>query len=156
MQKTAIDCAISYLAARDRTKAEMIQHLKDKRFDPSEISSAIIRLEDLGFINDEKFADGFVHSRLAVKPHSKNDLRRQLLVRKVPEPIVQVVIDRISDDSDFENALSVTRKFFRQFHELDPELRRRRILTRLQSRGYSYAVSQRALESVEYSTDNKL
>lgn len=156
MQKTAIECAISYLASRDRTKAEMIQHLKDKRFNSSEISSAIIRLEELGFINDEKFADGFVHSRLAAKPHSKSDLRRQLISRKVPEPIVQIVLDQISDDSDYENALSVTRKFFRQFRELDPELRRRRILSRLQSRGYSYDVSKRALESVEYSSDNKL
>lgn len=149
MRVSAMDRAMSYLTSRDRTKKEMFLYLKEKGFDSLEISSVIERLEDLGLINDEKYAEGFVRSRLASKPHSKNSLYRQLMAHQVPESIIGSVLDDIPEDSDYENALSVAVKFCRQFRDLDPELRRRRVLTRLQSRGFSYEVSRKAFETAE-------
>lgn len=144
-----MDRAMSYLTSRDRTKQEMLLYLKDKGYDTEEIAAVIARLEELGLIDDEKYAEGFVRSRLAAKPHSKSSLYRQLYTHHVPETIIDSVLDHVPEDSDFENALSVASKFCRQFRELDPDLRRRRVLTRLQSRGYSYEISRRAYERAE-------
>lgn len=149
MRDSAMDRAMSYLTLRDRTKKEMILYLKDKGFDPAEISSVIVRLEELGLIDDEKYADGFIRSRLATKPHSRSSLYRQLYAHHVPDQVIENALSSIPEDSDFENALSVAIKFCRHFRELDRELKRHRVLTRLQSRGYSYDVSRRAYECAE-------
>lgn len=146
-----MDRAMSYLTSRDRTKSEMLKYLADKGFDAEETAIVIARLEELGLVDDENYAEGFVRSRLASKPHSKSSLYRQLSAHHVPEAIIDSVLDNIPEDSDFENALSVASKFCRQFRALEPDLRRRRVLTRLQSRGYTYEISRRAYECAENS-----
>ncbi len=149
MRVSAMDLAMSYLASRDRTRKEILLYLTDKGFDTSDISSVIQRLEELRLIDDRKYAENFVRSRLASKPHSKMSLYHQLLSHQIPEQIIESVLDDIPEDSDYENALLLAVKFFRQFRDLDPVLRRQRVLSRLQFRGYTYDISKRVFEYVE-------
>ena len=56
-------------------------------------------------------------------------------------------MEQTDEDDERENALSVARKFARQFKDLEPDKRRMRVMSRLQARGYGYDTARNALET---------
>ena len=144
-----MDCALSYLTARDRTVREMQQYLDKKDYGEADVDAAIERLKELGLLDDRRFAERFIKTRLASKPLSRAHLYRQLMEHGIDAAIVSETLDALTDDGELENALAVARKFYRQFTSLEPEKRRQRVLMRLQSRGFGYEMSQKAFSMAE-------
>ena len=142
-----MEYAMNYLTAKDRTVSEMQSHLDDADFGEADVDACIERLKDLGLLDDRRYAIRFVETRLATKPVSKRHLYEQLKGHGLSEEDIRAAIELADADTEAENALSVARKFARQFSSLEPEKRRERIYSRLQARGYSYDVSRRAVET---------
>ena len=53
------------------------------------------------------------------------------------------------DDAEQSNARTIAEKYCRQFSKLEPQLRRQRVLSRLQARGFAYDTSIQAFDAVE-------
>ena len=147
-----MDYALSYLTGKDRTCREMQKYLDEKEFGEADIDSTIARLEELGLIDDNRYAIRFVQTRLASKPLSKEHIRRQLLEHHIDSDIINHAISEIPEESDLNNATLIATKFIRQFSDLDAEKRRIRVLSRLQSRGFSMDVCYKAYEQA-YAND---
>lgn len=144
-----MDCALSYLTARDRTVREMQRHLDQKEYGEADVDAVIERLIELGLLNDRRYAEQFVATRLKTKPLSRAHLYRQLTEHGIDAAIVSETLDALADDGELENALAVARKFYRQFASLEPEKRRQRVLMRLQARGFGYDTCQKAFSIAE-------
>ena len=145
--QSPMDYATKYLTAKDRTVSEMQAFLDSKEFGEADVDACIERLKELGLLDDRRYAQRFVETRLATKPVSRRHLREQLIAHGLSDADVRDALELAGDDTEAENALSVARKFARQFSDLPPEKRRERLFGRLQARGYSYDVSRRAVET---------
>ena len=141
-----MDYAMKYLTTRYRTESEMIAYLDSKDFGEADVDATIERLKSLGLIDDERFAKRFVETRLATKPISQRHLFEQLRAHGLSEEHIEAALAQTDEDTESENALSIARKFARQFRDLEPQKRRERVFSRLQARGFSYDVSRRAVE----------
>ena len=141
-----MDYAMSYLTARDRTVFEMQTYLDGKEFGEADVEATVGRLQELGLLNDRRFAAQFVQTRLATKPLSRAHLYRQLAEHHIDKEIIVEALAELPDETELENAVAVAEKFARQFAALEPEKRRQRILSRLQARGYGYDVCYKALD----------
>lgn len=141
--------ALKYLTAKDRTVSEMQAYLDGKDFGEADVDAAIDRLKELGILDDRRYAQRFVETRLASKPVSSAHLREQLRGHGLNQEDIEAAMDTIGADSDQTNALTVARKYYRQFRALDPEKRRERVLSRLTARGFSYDVSRKAFEKAD-------
>ena len=73
-----MEYAMKYLTVKDRTVSEMQKYLDGKDFGEADIDAAIARLIELGLLNDARYAQRFVETRLAAKPVSKRHLYEQL------------------------------------------------------------------------------
>jgi regulatory protein len=144
-----MDLALKYLTAKDRTVSEMQAYLDGKDFGEADVDATIDRLRELGILDDRRYAQRFVETRLASKPVSSAHLREQLRGHGLSQEDIDAAMDTIDARSDMDNALTVARKYFRQFHALDSEKRRERVLSRLTARGFSYDVSRKAFETAE-------
>ncbi len=142
-----MDYAMKYLALKDRTVSEMQTYLDGKDFGEADVDATVERLKELGLLDDRRYAQRYVETRLATKPVSQRHLYEQMKGHGIPEEDIREAMELTDDDAERENALAVARKFARQFAELEPEKRRMRVLSRLQARGYSYDVSRQALET---------
>ncbi len=142
-----MDCAMSYLTARDRTVYEMQTYLDGKDYGEADVEATIARLKELGLLDDRRFAEQFVKTRLATKPLSRSHLYRQLAEHHIDKEIIAETLSELPDETELENAVAVAEKFARQFASLEPEKRKQRVLSRLQSRGYGYDACFKALDA---------
>ena len=148
-----MEYAMSYLTARDRTEREMQTYLDSKEFGEADIDATLFRLKELGLIDDRRYAEQFVRTRLATKPVSRAHLYRQLLEHQIPKEHIAEALDAVDPDEELKHAIAVAEKFYRQFLNLDSQVRKQRVLSRLQARGYGYDISSKAYQSVEDETE---
>ena len=141
-----MDYAMKYLTAKDRTVSEMQAYLDEKDFGEADVDATIARLQELGLLDDRRYAQRFVETRLASKPVSRRHLYEQMKGHGISEEYIREAMELADSDTERENALSIARKFVRQFADLEPEKRRARVLNRLEARGYSYDTARNALE----------
>ncbi len=142
-----MDYAMKYLTVKDRSVSEMQAYLDEKDFSEADVNATVERLIELGLLDDRRYAQRFVETRLATKPVSRRHLYEQLKGHNIPEEAIREAMELVSKDAERENALSVARKFARQFASLEPDKRRLRVLNRLQARGYSYEDARAAAET---------
>ena len=141
-----MDYAMKYLTAKDRTVSEMQAYLDEKDFGEADVDATVARLQELGLLDDRRYAQRFVETRLASKPVSRRHLYEQMKGHGISEEYIREAMELADSDTERENALSIARKFVRQFADLEPEKRRARVLNRLEARGYSYDTARNALE----------
>jgi regulatory protein len=143
-----MDAALSFLSSRARTVREVENKLDSLNYGEYEVYQVVERLKELGYLDDAKYAEDFIESRLATKPVSRRKLREQLFAHFVPPETIAGALSAISDGDEARNALAVAEKYFRQFAHLEDAERCMRTTRRLMGRGFEYAAAKQALVSV--------
>lgn len=146
---TPMDAALKYLTSKPRTIREMERHLDSCNYGEFEVYQVVERLKELDYLNDEKYAEEFVRSRLASKPVSRRKLYQQMATHELPREIIEAALEGVDDGCEQESAREVAEKFSRQLAELPEEERRDRVLRRLAGRGYDFDVARAAWDSLQ-------
>lgn len=144
--RTPMDAALRYLAARPCTVREMERHLDACNFGEFEVAQTVDRLRELSYLDDAKYAEDFVRTRLNTKPVSREKLRAQMLGHELAAETVDAALQTIDDGLELENAASIARKYWKQLAHYEEPERRQRLLLRLTGRGFSYETARRAAE----------
>lgn len=143
-RKTPMDAALRYLAARARTVRETELHLDSKQYGEYEVQQTVDRLMELGYLDDAKFAQEFIRTRLNTKPVSRRKLQEQLLGHHLPKEIVTEALSAISDEDEWQHALQAAEKYTPQVSGESAQEREQRLAKRLYGRGFSTEVSIKA------------
>ena len=146
---TPMDAALKYLTAKARTVREMERHLDELNYGEFEVYQVVERLKELDYLNDEKYAEEFVRSRLATKPVSRKKLYQQMLAHELPKEIIESALAGVDDSSEQDGAREIAEKFNRQLADLPEEERRERVLRRLAGRGYDFDTARTAWDSLQ-------
>ena len=150
---TPMDAALNYLSIKARTAREMELYLDSKQYGEYEVYQVVERLKELGYINDEKYCEDFISSRLNTKAVSKRKLREQLYTHGIDKETIENAIANVPDETELENAKAVAQRFMEQFEELDEKQKTQRIIKRLMSRGYSYSVIRQSIDELNMEYD---
>jgi regulatory protein len=101
--------AVRLLAAKARSRAELRERLLEKS-EEATVDRTILRLEQLGYLNDERFAASFASTRIASRPIGGARLRRDLHHRQVPSEVAEQAIkaayDETSEDTLIDRAIA--------------------------------------------------
>lgn len=146
-QKTeteAKEAALKFLSFRRRTEKEVKDKLKNKGFHQKVIKSTIEKLKGYDLINDLEFASAWVKERLAHKPRGKRLLRQELWKKGIKKEIIHQVTEELCQDED-KSASELLEKIKRRYRNLEPQVARRRMLSLLLRRGFSYETAKDAL-----------
>ena len=151
--RSPMDEALRFLGARARTVREVERRLEACEFGEAEIETTLLRLRELGLVDDAAFAGEFVRTRLATKPVSRAHLRAQLLQHETAEDAIEAALSGVNEEQETGSAGEIARKYARQYAHLSPDEREELVLRRLIARGYTYddarAALRRALEGEE-------
>jgi regulatory protein len=150
----AVDSAARYLSYRPRSTHEVRKNLREKAFPDAVIEQAMIRLEKLGYLDDQAFARLWVRERNTFKPVSPKALRYELRQKGLADATIQDALAEVdADDVAFRAAASQAKRYRGKTRG---ELRDK-LLPFLQRRGFSYASAKsaysRLLESLEEEGD---
>src|SRR5207244_4533401 len=102
--------ALRILNYRFNSEAELHRKLEAKKFDQESIDAAMARLRDEKWLDDARFAEAFVRTRVR-KRIGRLRIRRELIAAGVDEEIAAGALRRNSDEEgEREAALAVARK----------------------------------------------
>lgn len=90
--------ALRYAAMRPRSTWEMDQYLKRKNATSPLSQSILNKLSNIGLLSDEMFARAWVANRRLLKPISLRRLTQELRAKRVPDEIIEQVLQE--DDTD--------------------------------------------------------
>lgn len=97
--KNAFEKAIDYISSRIHTKKELFDKLFKKGFEKKVIDSAIFKLEEYNYVNDELFAKTFVQENYK---YSKKMLENKLKQKGVSSEIISNVLELNTDEKEEE------------------------------------------------------
>lgn len=98
--------AFNLLAAKPRSLAEMRERLLEKSWAEAEVvERAIARLVELGYLNDQQYAEQVANSRLTMKPIGKSRLRRDLQRKKLSSSVINQAVENVYDTFDEESLI---------------------------------------------------
>jgi len=136
----ALDRTLNFLASRPHSREEVRRYLRKKETPAELIDPVVERLEQMGLIDDQQFAQFWIESRERFNPKGaqaiKNELRTKGITREVLDEVV-------TDEGDEELALRAGRKKAQSLARqpgIDFNTFRGKLGPFLQRRGFSYAV----------------
>ncbi len=146
------NAAVHYLNYRPRSEPELRERLHRRGFIDDSIEAVIIRLKELGLVNDTSFAQFWKNNRESFSPRSRWLTRLELRQKGVAEDIIDQIVDSIDDeDSAYRAALKKAHSLPRT----DYKIFRRRLGEYLKRRGFSYGVIKNTVNRIWHDQANE-
>jgi regulatory protein len=96
--------ALKVLGGRACSTGELREKLGRRAEHAADIDTTISRLKELGYLNDQRFAEGFAASRLAGEKFGKTRVIQDLRQRRVAPALAERTVQKVYQDVD-EQAL---------------------------------------------------
>ncbi|MEO9276104.1 regulatory protein RecX [Marinomonas sp. 5E14-1] len=141
---STFDQALSLLSHREHGTKELVNKLKLKGHTGKDITSAIEQLQNINYLNDERFAEIFVRSRIS-KPLGANRILQELIQKGINSTLAKEAINNAEVDW-FELAKTLKARKFGE--EVTTDFKEKGRQSRyLQYRGFSFDEIKYAISS---------
>lgn len=136
--------ALSFLARREHSRAELVRKLQSHAEDPDELKRLLDDFEQRGWLSEKRFVEQTV-SRLAAK-YGAQRIAHTLREKGVSDAAIAAALADVKD-----NELSAARCVLRRKFSMPPATieERARQSRFLQARGFDYDVIRRALRDTD-------
>lgn len=131
------------LNAAPRSRHELDRALADKNYSEYVRASALDRVSDMGYIDDQEFARSWVLSRTRSRGLAPAVLRRELLAKGVEREYIDDALAQIDADTSRTRAVELAQKKMKSLTSVSPDLATQRVYSLLLRKGYK---SSEALE----------
>lgn len=133
--KRCKDKALWLISFRDHSRRELYDKLR-RDYSDEAAQAAVQRCEELGLINDMRFAQRYTADLIHLKHLPEKGVRQKLREKGIDRDIIDEVLADTEIDEEEQIRVVINRKYARS---LSDEKGRRRAVTGLQRMGYSYA-----------------
>ena len=145
-RRAGMDAGLALLGVRDRTAKELSERLRRKSFTQEVAGDVLGRLQELGYVDDRRYAVEFVRGRMVHRPAGRHALRGELRRKGVEAETIDEVLDECFDGVDeVAVAVGIVQQRARRFAGLDTRTARSRLVSLLQRRGFDFEVIQEAV-----------
>ena len=149
-----LDAAARFLEARPRSTAEVRRRLTTAGYRGELVDAAIVRLTELGYLDDAAFAQAWVESRDRAHPRGEHALRQELRLKGVDRGLIDGVLgerqrrteqDPEQPSADAAAAAELLQRNARTLDRVaDPRRRRQRAYALLARHGFDPGVASEA------------
>lgn len=132
--KRCKDKALWLIGYRDHSRRELVDKLK-KDYSAESCEKAVTRLEELGLIDDSRFARRYTADLIHLKHLSERGIRQKLREKGIDRELIDEVLDENIIDEDEQIRTIIEKKYTRS---LTDEKGRRRCANALARMGFGY------------------
>ncbi|MBN2414410.1 regulatory protein RecX [bacterium] len=130
--------ALSLISYRMRSVRELQDRLQQKKYSPELIDRTVGRLLQVGLLDDRKFADAFVHSRLIQRPAARRVLEQELRGKGIsPGIAADALAEQYPEEKEAVIARDLAARKSRQLRG-DPVKAAKRLADYLLRRGFGW------------------
>jgi regulatory protein len=139
----AVDQAVTLLARRPYSTTEIRRHLNTKKIAPEVIEEALIRLAQLGYVDDRAFASYWIENREQFRPRGARALRYELQQKGIPQDIINEALE-VFDAHDA--AYRAAQEQARRLRGLAEDEFRNKLGAFLARRGFEYEIVREVID----------
>jgi regulatory protein len=140
--------ALRKLTARAHTRYELDQALQAKNVPQNVTDSVLDRLQEIGLLDDARFAGDWVTSRQQRRHLSRRALRRELEARGVERSEIDRALASVDRDAELTSAREIVEHRRKAMSGLARDVQYRRLAGMLGRRGFDAALITRVLMDV--------
>jgi regulatory protein len=143
------DSSLRILALRDHSEHELRTKLKQKGYEEAGIGECLVRLRELGYLDDARFARHFASAAVRNGRGYGARLKLELARRGVDGRIITEVLAEVSEEFSERDLLGevMARRFAGFDQETATEKERRRVIAYLQRKGFSLSAILQQLKA---------
>lgn len=131
-----------------------------EKFSPEElhqeITRVVIRLKELGHINDDDYAELFIRDIMQYRPHGSMWITTQLMKKGIDASVIANAMQHIreqedparKEDMEYRAACTVAEKKLRILERVEPHKRYEKLFRFLCGRGFSASLTFRVLDGL--------
>ena len=98
--------AFNLLSAKPRSIAELRARLLEKEWAEEDVVDRVIaRLQELGYLNDQQYAEQFANARLTAKPIGRSRLRQDMRRKKISSADAEQALTEVYTEEREEDLL---------------------------------------------------
>ena len=141
-ERRAKDKALWLISYRDHSKKELEQKIS-RTSDKDSAQKAVERMEELGLVNDERYARRYAEQLLNSKHMSKHRITFELIQKGIERETAEMIVEELESDPREHIRIVIEKKY----RNLSDEKQKRRAAAALQRLGYrwddiSYVLSE--------------
>lgn len=166
LKTRAMNVSLYALGNSEITRKDLKTKLYRKDIPDSIIEETLDLLEDKGYLNDARYAEAFVHSKIQYSKLSKRTIQAKLRLKGVDSSIIEKATADIEPEDEEEQAKELAQSRLRPTQKLERQKRFNTIVSYLLRRGYASSVAysvtrevlneeEEALEELPYSPDDE-
>ena len=142
----ALNLAVSMLARRPCSKAEIRTRLIIRRYTDETADLVILKLEKENLLDDKAFCEQWIRFRTG-RGYGPSVIRRELRYKGIPDDLIISALDCLAPDDIDENALHLARKAWLRIRPGEDLWKaRQKVAASLVRKGYSWDEARRACE----------
>ena len=134
MARDAFDLALKKLAAKACSRKKLQEALLRAGFGRAETVATLEKLEEMGYLNDEKLAEDIISGYMARKPCGRAYLAEKLRQSGISSAIIDSALDKISEEQEFTLARRLAARYLATNKA---GVSRRSLALHLERRGFS-------------------
>lgn len=132
------DVSIKYISVRMRSKKELEEYLKKKKYDQKDIEETIKRLQSQDLLNDEKFAKSYINDKLYLTNYGLTKIKNDLLKLGVEEYIIDAIVNNIDLQVINDKLSKIIDKELKINSKMPTNKLNNKIINRCINLGYNY------------------
>ncbi|USG68017.1 RecX family transcriptional regulator [Brevibacillus ruminantium] len=134
--------ALRYLGIRPRTSKQILVYLQEKGYSREVAENIVERCRQMGYLDDQAFAQQWVNERIRLKQRSPLMLRMELQQRGIDKETAEDVMSTVTREDELKAARVLVEKKLRRYTgELERE-DEQKLLAMLYRKGFSSSVIQ--------------
>jgi len=146
--KKAMNYSLNLLGKYYKSKHELIKKLREKEYNEDTINKVIGRLDELGYLNDEKYVEAFIRNKQDTSQGlNKRTLYNKLLQKGIDKELIQQGLES-SDIDEYQNALDAAQKKLRSLKG-DIKSKKAKLYSFLLYKGFNYEICSKVINNVD-------
>jgi len=148
------EVSLSYINKKLRSSKELRKYLVRKEYPNELIDNVIDLLSKEGYLNDQVYANSFVHDRIILSMDGPNKIRKELENDNIEDKYIEESLVSYSEDIELERIEKIVDKQIKLNNNKGANLLKKKIQMYLINLGYNYELINRVLNSKKIVDDN--
>ncbi|WP_010269370.1 regulatory protein RecX [Paenibacillus senegalensis] len=138
---------LQLIGRRPHAVQELVTKLVDRGYGKHTVDAAVIRLKELGYLDDLVFAKLWTEHRLIRQHKGKQWVKQELMQKGVSSKHIEEAMGQFAEEDEFDGAMQLGVKKWRQVKG-DHLEKKRKTSAYLWRRGYSPAIVQKVVREL--------
>ncbi|HKX24916.1 MAG TPA: regulatory protein RecX [Actinomycetota bacterium] len=145
---SAKDRALRLLSVRSRSRVELERRLARAGYEPDEVQVAIADLEEVGLVDDERFARELAEAKRRRGMGRRAGLAA-LRAKGVDREIAEQAVGEVNPEDEADRAYELARARLERLRSMPPHVAYRRTMGFLVRRGFELVIASTAVRRAE-------